>query len=93
MSINFWIIYGFRFNKKDYRYKDSTIEKFGRIFSEEHIKTYSMKIYNILSEIKKSKGIVKKNPIDKNDVHKDIQEVLQIGHTKQMKANLRRFNA
>ena len=45
-------------NKKDYQYKDSTIEKFGRIFSEEHIKKYSMKIYNILSEIKKSKGIV-----------------------------------
>ena len=35
---------------------------------------------------KKSKGIVKKNPIDKNVVHKDIQEVLQIGHTKQLKA-------
>ena len=35
---------------------------------------------------KKSKGIVKKNPIDKNVVHKDIQEVLQIGHTKQLTA-------
>ena len=35
---------------------------------------------------KKSKGIEKENPLDKNVVHEDIQEVLQIGHTKQLKA-------
>jgi len=35
---------------------------------------------------KKSKGINKKNPLDKNVVHKDIQEVLNIGHTKRLEA-------
>ena len=45
-------------NKREYEYKSSTIDKFGRIFSEEKIKTYSKKIHNIIMEIKKSKGIV-----------------------------------
>ena len=45
-------------NKRGYRYKQSTLDNFGRIFSEENIKTYSKKIYNIINEIKKSKGIV-----------------------------------
>ena len=35
---------------------------------------------------KKSKGIEKKNPLDKNVVHKSIQDVLDIGHVKQLKA-------
>ena len=35
---------------------------------------------------KKSKGIDKKNPLDKNVVHKDIKEVLEIGHTKKLTA-------
>lgn len=35
---------------------------------------------------KKSKGIDKKNPLEKNVVHKDIQEVLNIGHTKKLTA-------
>ena len=45
-------------NKRDYQYKPSTVEKFGRIFSESKIKNYSKKIHNIITEIKKSKGIV-----------------------------------
>ena len=45
-------------NKREYKYKPSTIEKFGRIFSVDKIKNYSKKIHNILTEIKKSKGIV-----------------------------------
>lgn len=35
---------------------------------------------------KKSKGIDKKNLLEKNVVHKDIQEVLNIGHTKKLTA-------
>tara|TARA_B110000858_G_scaffold91315_1_gene105511 strand:- start:9797 stop:13303 length:3507 start_codon:yes stop_codon:yes gene_type:complete len=45
-------------NKRGYEYKQSTISNYGRIFSEEKIKTYSRKIYNIITEIKKSKGVV-----------------------------------
>jgi len=45
-------------NKRGYRYKTSTVEKYGRIFAEKNIKTYSSKIHNIITEIKKSKGIV-----------------------------------
>jgi len=45
-------------SKKEYQYRDTTLSQFGRIFSEEKIKTYSKKIHTILSEVKKSKGIV-----------------------------------
>ena len=45
-------------NKRDYEYKPSTISNYGRIFSEEKIKTYSRKIHNIITEVKKSKGVV-----------------------------------
>lgn len=45
-------------NKREYEYKESTLSEYGRIFSEKHIKTYSRKIHNIISEIKKSKGVV-----------------------------------
>ena len=45
-------------NKRGYEYKQSTVSNYGRIFSEDKIKTYSKKIGNIISEIKKSKGIV-----------------------------------
>lgn len=45
-------------NKRGYEYKPSTISNYGRIFSEEKIKTYSRKIHNIITEIKKSKGVV-----------------------------------
>jgi superfamily II DNA or RNA helicase len=45
-------------NKRGYEYKQSTIDNYGRIFSEEKIKTYSRKIHNIINEIKKSTGVV-----------------------------------
>ena len=45
-------------NKREYEYKESTIKNYGRIFSYDKIKNYSKKIHNIITEIKKSKGIV-----------------------------------
>ena len=44
--------------KKNFNYKDSTIENFGRIFSFDEIGKYSCKIKDILKSIKKSKGII-----------------------------------
>ena len=45
-------------SKKNYTYKQETLEQYGRIFSEEHIGNYSAKISSIIKKIKKSKGIV-----------------------------------
>jgi superfamily II DNA or RNA helicase len=45
-------------NKREYQYKESTIKNYGRIFSDDKIKDYSKKIHNIITEIKKSNGIV-----------------------------------
>lgn len=45
-------------SKSDFNYKPETIEKYGRIFNEDNIGTYSGKISNIIQNIKKSKGIV-----------------------------------
>jgi len=42
----------------DYDYKPEMLEKYGRIFSPEHISKYSSKISNICDKIRKSKGIV-----------------------------------
>ena len=44
--------------KSKFRYKDSTLENFGRIFSLSEIGKYSAKIKYILESIKKSNGIV-----------------------------------
>jgi len=44
--------------KNKFKYKDSTLEKFGRIFSFDEIGKYSGKIKYILSSIKRSQGIV-----------------------------------
>lgn len=45
-------------DKYKYDYKPETIKKYGRIFSFDNIKKYSSKIYTILDQIKKSKGVV-----------------------------------
>jgi hypothetical protein len=44
--------------KRNFDYKDSTLQNFGRIFSFDKIGKYSSKIKYILNSIKKSKGIV-----------------------------------
>ena len=44
--------------KRNFGYKDSTLQHFGRIFSFDEIGKYSSKIKYILNSIKKSKGIV-----------------------------------
>lgn len=44
--------------KSNYRYKDSTLKNFGRIFSPNEIGKYSGKIKSICDYIKKSKGLV-----------------------------------
>lgn len=45
-------------NKSGYDYKPDVLEKHGRFFSHELIQNYSMKLYNLINIIKKSKGIV-----------------------------------
>ena len=44
--------------KSDFRYKDITLQHFGRIFSPSEIGKYSAKIDSICNSIRKSKGIV-----------------------------------
>jgi len=44
--------------KSDFRYKDSTLSDFGRIFSSEEIGKYSSKMKYICEQIKNSKGII-----------------------------------
>ena len=44
--------------KRDFRYKDKTLQHFGRIFSSNEIGKYSGKIKYITDTIKKSRGIV-----------------------------------
>ena len=45
-------------SKKNFRYKDKTLQNFGRVFSPSEIGKYSAKIKYIIESIKKSKGIV-----------------------------------
>ena len=44
--------------KSKFRYKDSTLENFGKIFSLSEIGKYSAKIKYVLESIKKSKGVI-----------------------------------
>ena len=44
--------------KKDFKYSERTLELYGKIFSHENIGKYSKKIENLITSIKKSKGIV-----------------------------------
>lgn len=45
-------------NKRGFQYKDEPLQKYGNIFASDNISKYSMKLYNIMDMIKKSKGIV-----------------------------------
>lgn len=45
-------------SKRDYRYKKTTLDTYGRIFSKENIATYSPKIKKIIDSIETSKGII-----------------------------------
>lgn len=44
--------------KRNFEYKTRPYEKYGNIFSTDGLQKYSMKLYNIMNLIKKSKGIV-----------------------------------
>ena len=44
--------------KKEFEYKKRTIEKYGRFFAIDKLSKYSAKLFNIMSTILKSKGIV-----------------------------------
>ena len=44
--------------KKDFKYADRTLDKYGEIFAHENIGKYSKKLENFITNVKKSKGIV-----------------------------------
>ena len=44
--------------KKDFKYADRTLDKYGEIFAHENIGKYSKKLENFISNVKNSKGIV-----------------------------------
>ena len=45
-------------NKNEFSYSPYTLEKYGKVFSQERLNEFSSKLYNVTQNIKKSKGIV-----------------------------------
>ena len=44
--------------KRKFNYKEGVVERYGRVFSPEHVHKYSGKLHNLVQSIKKSNGIV-----------------------------------